>query len=113
MRYGFLPGAVVVLLSLGLLLAGCSDDEENGGITDSTLTAEELSDLGWDAFRDGNYPDALDYFDRALEKDAGLQDARFGLGWTLVRSGSYTEAIAAFDAVLAAGGDAADAHAGR
>ena len=113
MRYGFLRGAVALLLSAGLLLTACSEDDETGGPTGTTFTAEELNDMGWDALSAGDHEDAVSYFEQALEKAASLHEARLGLGWGLTQTGSYEDAVAAFDAVIAAGVYAADAQAGR
>ena len=112
MRYGFMRGALVLLLSVGLLLTACSEDDEIGGTTGVTLTAEELSDLGWDALGIGEYSDAVTYFEQSLEKSSGLHEARLGLGWALTYSGEYDAGATAFEAVVAAGVYGAEAQAG-
>ena len=53
-----------------------------------------LTELGWLAYDEGDYPRARDFFNRALALTDDVNDrAHIGLGYTLAQEGDYTNAL--------------------
>lgn len=103
-RY-ILPVAALVVLSLAL---GCGD---NGGGPE--LTAEQLTEQGWDKFEDNQFEEAVSEFDQALGKDPEYGEAYNGVGWCCVKIDSLEAAIDAFGQAISNGVISADPRAGK
>jgi tetratricopeptide (TPR) repeat protein len=102
-----------VLLTIGLSLTSCNEEDKGGGGPGGPqLTAEELNTMGWDDFAVGAYRTAAENFEAALALEGGFQEARLGVGWAYAFRGRYDDAISAFDVILG-GSFATDAYAGQ
>jgi tetratricopeptide (TPR) repeat protein len=99
------PVLALVMLPLAL---GCGD---NGGEPD--LTAEQLTNQGWVKFEDCQFDEALQKFDRALDKEPEYGDAHNGVGWCCVKLDSLDAAIDAFGQAISSGVASADPRAGK
>ena len=96
------------------LMIGCGTQEGTGvEPKDDPAPDPSLVELGWAAFRAGQYETAEDLFKQAIAEDAGDHEAHNGLGWTLLRKDELTSAIVSFDAALTNGFAGADPHVGK
>lgn len=68
--------ALAILGSL-VLLAGCAENPELPDVEGY----DGFLELGWDAYADGNFETALDYFEDAIGADPGMPAAYVGAGW--------------------------------
>jgi tetratricopeptide (TPR) repeat protein len=59
------------------------------------MTKEEYFEQAVNAFGDDKLDESIDYYKKALELDAGYQDALHGLGMALFNRGRVDEAILA------------------
>jgi tetratricopeptide (TPR) repeat protein len=99
--------ALVVVLA-AVALSSCDD---NGAAP--RLSAQELNEEGWERFSAGSYAEAKSSFDKALDVDAGLVEARLGLAWSNAQLGEFEASVAGFDEVTSSGLLVTDAFAGR
>ncbi len=67
------------------------------GLSGCTDFAVSDTESGWDSFEAKNYPQALSYFQSALDWDMTFADAYNGLGWTYMKLDSMNKAIEAFE----------------
>lgn len=88
----------MIVLSVTIVLAGCSKKATEP----VTPTIDELMTNGWNAFHQGYFSSALDYFNQALTQNSAHTDALNGKGWCLGILGNRAGALAAFNAGLAA-----------
>ena len=79
--------SLLLLTSTFLLLFGCGGDEEI-----DTEAAHKRLDEGWTAYNQGDFPNALLSFERAVNLDPTVADAHNGLGWSHL-SASRTSSI--------------------
>ena len=99
------------ILLLLTILAGCSNGDGNGSST--TLTPQEVVDLGWVEFEDHNYIDAKSEFETAIQMDGNLSDAFNGAGWSSGRiPGGLQDAKSHFTAAINLDTTAFDAKGG-
>jgi tetratricopeptide (TPR) repeat protein len=85
-------------LAMAGLLVGCSKKATEP----TTSSIDELMTNGWNAFHQGYFSSALNYFNQALAQNAGYADALNGKGWCLGILGDRPGALAAFNAGLVA-----------
>lgn len=69
------------------LLAGCGDQLPSD-IPDP-ITAEGYADSGWAAYADGDFEQAMEYFQAAIEADVSYPGGYLGAGWTSISQGDY------------------------
>ncbi len=114
-------GALVFLpfLFAGSLLftAGCGGgdggDDGGGNGGGGTLTAEELTSQGWEAFETDSLDAARSSFGDALAVDSSWADAWTGIGWSRLAVDSVDGALTGFASALALDSAATDALAGK
>ncbi len=82
---------LVGLLSC-LFIAGCSDDEGEGG-GEEDLNPIELVQEGWNEFEDLNFETAMGLFDQARSIDPTYADAFSGAGWSRYQMGDNPGAV--------------------
>ncbi len=74
-------------LIAGLTFYGCSEDySSNSYLLSTPDTYVNLMERGWNAFEQGNFQAAADYFQTAADRDATKPEPYLGLGWTFARS---------------------------
>lgn len=71
-----IPAIFISVFTL-LTLIGCSGDSET-----ATTSALNHTEQGWQAYRSGDYTQALLNFERALNTDPEFADAHNGVGWS-------------------------------
>lgn len=93
---------VYFLLFIVLFIFSCERPGEDIEIpTGPVATAEYLVEEGWRLYKVGEYGDAVDYFETAINRDVFYKEAYLGLGWALNRSSNYDNAILRYDLLLA------------
>lgn len=70
-----------------VLLAGCGDQLPSD-IPDP-ITAEGYADSGWAAYADGDFDQAMEYFQAAIEADVSYPGGYLGAGWTAINRSDY------------------------
>ncbi len=97
--------SVIALISLSLVFfSGCDPVDKSDDIPVSYFDVENLIEQGYEHFSNGDYSEAIDSFNAALERDVepdsiGIK-AYQGLGWTYSRVGNYSAAITNFNFLL-------------
>ena len=97
--------SVIALISLSLVFfSGCDPVDKSDDIPVSYFDVENLIEQGYEHFSNGDYPEAINSFNEALERDVepdaiGIK-AYQGLGWTYSRVGNYSAAITNFNFLL-------------
>ncbi len=99
---------LLLLVSISLAFFAC--ETSNG--TDPDLTADELTQQGWDKFETGDYSEALDNFEKAIEKDNQFTDAHNGAGWASGRLTLLSDGASFFNNCLSLEPNYTDAIAG-
>ncbi len=90
------------------LIAGC-----NGIITqDGIFSYEDLVRQGWEAFQNGNYPEASGKFLEAKELNINRAESFTGLGWSYFKMDSLANAVKEFSICASQNDPTADLHAG-
>ncbi len=79
--------AIIAILSSLVLLGGCGDQLPTD-IPD-VEGYDGFLDLGWDAYEDGNYQLALDYFLDAIDVNTSMAEAYIGAGWASLYLPNY------------------------
>ncbi|MBN1349777.1 hypothetical protein JXJ21_10240 [candidate division KSB1 bacterium] len=79
--------SLAVILSLILVLGGCSHEGENVPTAFPTVLSE--LDAGWASFKKAQYENAITHFTNARDRDAAKIEAYNGLGWSNTRLGNY------------------------
>jgi tetratricopeptide (TPR) repeat protein len=104
----FVSCVCLVCLLIGSF-AGCGDDEIGAG-----YDANELARQGWLEYSAGNYEDAIDKYQEALdlEDDSVSSEAYNGIGWARARLGQSRDSIDSFKKSVTKDPANADAHAG-
>lgn len=88
---------MLILLSLIILFSACDKrDKDNQNALDK-LTSSELSQLGWESFRDNNFIDADMYFSALLLRNEDFLIGYYGLGWTYLKTYKYLNAKTQFN----------------
>jgi len=96
------------------LMIGCGAENDVGFDPEPDPAPDPtLVELGWAAFRAGQFDTAEDLFTQAITEDAANHEAHNGKGWTLLRLDNLTSAIVSFDAALNSGFTGADPHVGK
>lgn len=94
----------MIALSM-VMFTGCEDVDKSDDIPAIYSDVENLIDRGFQAFNSGEFSDAVNYFNQALERDVEPDSigiiAYQGLGWTYSRIGNYSSAITNFNFLLA------------
>ncbi len=86
--------ALFLVTFLTFALSGCDGEDGPSG---PELTADYLTELGWDSFEQFDYQSALDDFKAALGKNPDHADANNGAGWSAGKlHGHLNEAPAYF-----------------
>lgn len=93
----FLCLFAMVVLSGAVVVAGCSKKATEP----TTPSIDELMTNAWNAFHQGYFSNALDYFNQALAQNSVHIDALNGKGWCLGILGNRSGALAAFNSGLA------------
>lgn len=97
--------SVIALISLSLVFfSGCDTVDQSDDIPVIYFDVESLIDQGYEHFSNGDYSEAINSFNAALERDVepdsiGIK-AYQGLGWTYSRVGNYSAAITNFNFLL-------------
>lgn len=97
--------SVIALISLSpVFFSGCDPVDKSDDIPASYFDVENLIEQGYEHFSNGDYPEAINSFNEALERDVepdsiGIK-AYQGLGWTYSRVGNYSAAITNFNFLL-------------
>ena len=97
--------SVIALISLSrVFFFGCDPVDKSDDIPVSYFDVENLIEQGYEHFSNGDYPEAINSFNEALERDVepdaiGIK-AYQGLGWTYSRVGNYSAAITNFNFLL-------------
>ena len=63
-------------------------------------TDEDLSNYGWTLYENGEYVEAMEWFQDAIDKDAGNHDGYNGMGWTMGHQRQLDLSIQYFDDYL-------------
>ena len=63
-------------------------------------TDEDLSNYGWTLYEAGEYVEAMEWFQDAINKDAGSPDGYNGMGWTMGHQRQLDASIEYFDSYL-------------
>lgn len=88
------------------MLAGCGGGG-GGGVVAPVVTLDDLADLAWDAFEDGDHADALAQFRSVLDSLAVHPDdvvrakALNGAGWCYLRLDTLAKAVDYFEDCIA------------
>lgn len=94
---------ILVSLVAAALLGGILGCEEELG--SSPPSQSEWTEMGWDAWENGDLDTAERYFGNALKIDENYTPAYNGLGWTYMRKQELTSAMDSFeDALIYAAG---------
>ncbi len=107
-RKGIVVIVLVAIMFVSVLNSGCIANNSEGK-TSLTPTvsptpvggADDLRQKGFDAYRDGNFSTALDYYDKAIALNSTYILAWVGKGDVLVKMNRTSEAISAYDSALA------------
>lgn len=73
----------LALLALAIFLTGCEKKDDDGD--NAATSPQQLTALGWDAFKSGDYLTAYNRFQSAVDRDRSYSDAYNGLGWSAGR----------------------------
>jgi tetratricopeptide (TPR) repeat protein len=94
---------IFTIVLIGAISAGCINNKVvyQPGITPTSTTAADLHMKGFDAYINGNFTTALDFYDQALDADPKYTRAWMDKGNVLIKLNRTSEAIAAYDAALA------------
>ncbi|MGD9900339.1 MAG: tetratricopeptide repeat protein [Calditrichaceae bacterium] len=84
-----------LILIFSIAFVGCSSDSTS--TKDDNTTISEASVNGWNAFKAGNYQEAIGYFDTALADNPNEFAAHLGLAWSYSKLGEITTAYDYFD----------------
>jgi tetratricopeptide (TPR) repeat protein len=96
------------------LVIGCGAEDDVGFDPEpDPAPTPTLVELGWAAFRAGQFDTAESLFSQAITEDASNHEAHNGKGWALLRLDNLTNAIVSFDAALTNGFAGADPHVGK
>ncbi len=93
-----------MLFCMLALLSGC-DDEDNGVV----VTAEQLTNEGWNKFEAGDYGGAASSFEAAVALDTSYHPAYLGLGWAHLKqrnAGLAEEALKTYSLKVSGSDDA-------
>ncbi len=71
----YLAISVIFVFQCGQSIEGL-----NTGLTETT--AAELTDDGWNLYKEGKYAEAISKFDQAKKRDPNYPDCYNGIGWT-------------------------------
>ncbi len=93
----FVSLMALVILPGAFLFAGCSKKATEP----TTPSADELMTNAWNAFHQGYFSSALDYFNQVLAQNSAHTDALNGKGWCLGILGNRPAALASFSSGLA------------
>ena len=97
----------IFLFLIFLLCTACGNREDSRNLMGSwNELASVVTEEGWTQYTNGEYAQALDQFDLALEFNPDYADAYNGQGWSYTRLDSLNEAIGCFDLALEKGADA-------
>ncbi|GEM_PF-2903428 len=88
---------VLMILSGAVIFAGCSKKTTEP----AAPSIDELMTNGWNAFHQGYFSSARDYFNQVLAQNSGYTDALNGKGWCLGILGDRAGALSAFNSGLA------------
>ncbi len=88
---------MAVAMVAALALAGCSKKATEPG----PQSIDELLTKAWNAFHQGYFQTALNYFDQVLAQSSSHSDALNGKGWCQGILGNRAGALATFNAGLA------------
>jgi len=93
----------LVIMVLMVMSAGCMNTpSEKQSVTPTPRTpAVALFNKGFDAFINGNYTTALDYYNQSLASDPKSTRVWRAKGDVLIRLNRTSEAISAYDSALA------------
>ena len=96
--------AVLALMLVTVLSSGCTGDNagKNPIMTPAPgPAAVDLHSKGFDAFINGNYTTALDFYNQAITADPKYTRAWMDKGNVLVKLNRTSEAISSYDSALA------------
>ncbi len=93
-----IAGICILAIGLALTTVGCGDDDPSTG---PALTNDEILDLAWEKFEEGDYSGALAEFQAVTHNDAQMSDGWNGAGWSSARLiGGLNDAAGYFDTAL-------------
>ncbi|MCK9592458.1 MAG: tetratricopeptide repeat protein [Methanoregula sp.] len=104
MRINKMVTVIIAVLLVLVLSSGCVNNSSvNKQIETATpaIPSLELHRSGFDAFIDGKYETALDYYNKSLAADPKYTRAWIDKGNVLIRLNRTSEAISAYDSALA------------
>jgi tetratricopeptide (TPR) repeat protein len=104
MRSNGIVLAVIFIMLLTVFSSGCTGNNANMNptITHAPVqTAIDLHKKGFDEYIKGNYPAALDFFNRSISADPKYTRAWIEKGNVLVKLNRSSEAISSYDSALA------------
>ena len=110
MRSNGIVLAVLALMLVTVLSSGCTGNktETNAGLTPTPVPAAvDLHKQGFEAYSNGNFPTALEFYDRSIAADPKYTRAWMDKGNVLMRLNRTKEAILVYDVVLARENDLA------
>jgi tetratricopeptide (TPR) repeat protein len=110
MRSNGIVLAVLALMLVTVLSSGCTGNktETNAGLTHTPVPAAvDLHKQGFEAYSNGNYTSALDFYNRSIAADSNYTRAWMDKGNVLMRLNRTKEAILVYDVVLARENDLA------
>ncbi|MGD9487254.1 MAG: tetratricopeptide repeat protein [Calditrichaceae bacterium] len=84
-----------LILIFSIAFVGCSSDSTSN--KDDGTTISDASVSGWNAFKAGNYQEAIGYFDTALSDNPNEFAAHLGLAWSYSKLGEIATAYDYFD----------------
>ena len=99
----------VGIVALGIMCAGCSDDNGAG----PEVTAGRLTTEAWTLFEREDYLGALAKFEAAIRMDASYAEAYNGCGWSGLRLDSLAFAVSKYVEALNNDSPSADPFAGQ
>lgn len=92
---------VYIFITFALMIFSCDKPGDDIDVpTGPAPTVASLVNQGWNAYENGEYNEAKDYFEEALNRDVFNKEVYLGYGWTLNRLSSYNGALSKFDLLL-------------
>lgn len=91
----------VMILSCILIIScggGDGDSSTDPGIND--MSSDDLLSKGWQKFSGNDYIDAIDYFDKLIERNEYITDAYCGRGWSYMYLDELNIALSNFNHCL-------------
>jgi hypothetical protein len=92
---------LIFILGIGVLFAGCGDDESDDVPTGPPVKVSSLIEEGWEAFNNGMIDEALVSFTDAANAEASNLEAYLGMGYAFSENNELERAHQSFGNVIA------------